>query len=234
MVRAIIDGIKTQTRRVVALPRWAKGRDVECNHDGKATCFDPQAETHTLIRCPFAEIDLGGPRCSFRYVPGTRLWVRETWRVASVNHRMERAQFYTIQFRDFAVLPHPQPEQELFAPLVANDELAVGGTGIAFGKWRPSIFLRRWASRIVLEVTNVRVERLQEISESDAAAEGVGRIELAPGPKMGIIGGVQQYGHPMTSTHEHAFRVLWDKLNAARGFGWNANPWVWVVEFRRV
>lgn len=101
-------------------------------------------------------------------------------------------------------------------------------------KWRPSIHMPRWASRITLEVTGVRVERVQEISEADAFYEGVERIELSPGPLLGEFGGRPQYGHPMTSTYEHAFRVLWDKLNGPRGCGWDDNPFVWVIEFKRI
>lgn len=81
--------------------------------------------------------------------------------------------------------------------------------------WKPSIFMPRWASRLTLEITDVRVERLQAIDEDDARREGV----KAKGDLTGYVG---------------AYRELWQSLNAKRGFGWDLNPWVWVVAFNRV
>lgn len=84
--------------------------------------------------------------------------------------------------------------------------------------WRPSIFMPRWASRITLEIVSVRVERLNDISEEDAMAEGVTRP-------------------PYYSAAPHYqiwFRNLWDSINAKRGYSWDSNPWVWVIEFKRV
>jgi uncharacterized protein YhfF len=75
----------------------------------------------------------------------------------------------------------------------------------------------RWASRITLEITGVRVERLQEITEENAMREG--------DPAQGIIG--------TENTHIDWFKVLWDSLNATRGYGWDTNPWVWVIEFKK-
>jgi hypothetical protein len=76
----------------------------------------------------------------------------------------------------------------------------------------------RWASRITLEVTGVRVERVQDISEADAWAEGIDRTHMGRGIQRPAV----------------HFRRLWDSINAKRGFGWESNPYVWVVEFRRV
>ena len=98
----------------------------------------------------------------------------------------------------------------------------------AFKLWKSSIHMPRWASRISLEVTEVRVERLQEITEVDAIAEGVQRFK-----QKTWIGGTEG-ARTEHSTARAAFRSLWDSLNAARGYGWDANPWVWVVRFRRV
>jgi hypothetical protein len=81
----------------------------------------------------------------------------------------------------------------------------------------------RWASRITLEVTKVRVERVQEISEEDAAAEGT---PSAPG--------VTPCGNIGMGTACYWYQQLWDKINAKRGCGWDLNPWVWVIEFRRI
>jgi hypothetical protein len=91
---------------------------------------------------------------------------------------------------------------------------------IAFGfvKWRPSIHMPRWASRIMLEVTDVRVERVQEISTVNAEAEGCEGWQCRP---------------KLYETVQRAeFRELWDSINAKRGFGWKVNPWVWVISFK--
>ena len=89
--------------------------------------------------------------------------------------------------------------------------------------WRPSIFMPRWASRITLKITGVRVERLQDISEDDAIAEGA-----IP------VSGFNSDGSNGPTTYIDAFADLWDSINAKRGFGWDANPWVFVLGFERV
>ena len=96
----------------------------------------------------------------------------------------------------------------------------------AFKMWKPSIHMPRWASRILLEITNVRVERVQEIGEEDTYAEGCERISE-----------FQAFGADRAGRDKLArfgFKRLWDSINAARGYGWEVNPWVWVIEFRRV
>jgi hypothetical protein len=183
MVRAILEGRKTMTRRVV--------RGKAANVDGEIakvaydvigpsltdaasfaflTAGDQGYET---VRCPH-----GGP--------GDRLWVRETW---STERHIDGSYGRTMP------------------PVFRADK---GQLAIASCGWRPSIFMPRWASRITLELTALRVERLQEITEADAKAEGVNGYD-----GMG-------------------FRQLWDALNAKRGYGWDVNPWVWVESFKRV
>jgi hypothetical protein len=167
MVRAILEGRKTMTRRVVMPAVHLIATD------------DRHAVTDSY--CPYG-------------APGERLWVRETWCC------------YTPELRN----PKYRADRH-------NDS---GWT------WRPSIHMPRWASRLTLEVTAVRVERLKEISEEDARAEGVeqcegGYIDAMCGPSQGMEA-------------KQAFDSLWDSINAARGFGWSVNPWVWVVSFRRV
>ena len=92
--------------------------------------------------------------------------------------------------------------------------------------WKPSIHMPRWASRLTLEVKEVRVERLQEISQEDAQREGL-RGPLID-PELDSI--VNQIG----VAPKESFSDLWDSINAKRGHGWETNPWVWVVEFERV
>ena len=96
--------------------------------------------------------------------------------------------------------------------------------------WRPSIFMPRWASRITLEIVSVRAERVQDISENDAEAEG---IELWQEVFF------REYNKPdnnpgWTRDPRLSFQTLWDSINAKRGYGWDVNPWVWVIEFKKL
>ena len=127
--------------------------------------------------------------------------------------------------------PYGQPGDKLwvketFLPRLQNtaaiyradlNEPEASGIGALYGGWKPSIFMPRWASRITLEVVSVKVERVQEISEQAAASEGIQSI--TPDWKKNPVG---------------VFAVLWDAINANRGFGWDNNPWVWTVEFKLI
>lgn len=208
MVRAILAGTKTQTRRLVKPPRnrpafvlldhgngwWPYQSD-----DGESElCDDGMEHPYT---CPYGK-------------PGDRLWVREAWRVidlADVFAPREITAAHRIWFE--ADGPHEPPA----------------------GRYRPGMFMPRWASRILLEVTAVRVELLQEISEADAIAEGVTPI-WPDGPRDD--GGPNHYtvdvdpGHLNGPTAATVYRMLWDLINGEGS--WDANQWVWVVEFKRV
>ena len=168
MVRAILEGRKTQTRRVVK----------------------PQPERSLVAdsknRAPLAFWMDNKEWIKPRYQPGDRLWVKETW----------------CNYDDWLYIYKATP------PNWAHN---IG--------WSPSTHMPRDAARITLEVTNVRVERLQEISEKDAKAEGAPCIEMA--------------GSPGVSTHTNGFATLWDSL-AKPGTRWDNDPWVWVVEFKIV
>jgi hypothetical protein len=96
--------------------------------------------------------------------------------------------------------------------------------------WRPSIFMPRWASRITLCITEVRVERLQDISEEDAIAEGITGPHDVGYPAFRVPGDSK----PRYSSAKSAFTDLWDSINADRGYGWDVNPWVWAISFERV
>ncbi len=126
--------------------------------------------------------------------PGDRLWVREAWAVP-------------FQFNDRAPFDLPGGVTQKMYFRADGDPSHAGNAG----KWRPSIHMPRWASRISLEVTNVRVERLQDISESDAVAEGVNHVSYR--------------------TAVEAYSDLWESINGDGSLA--LNPWVWVVEFRR-
>lgn len=187
MVRALLAGRKTQTRRVVRHPHVA---EIEAWHfNGVSWRFGVYGEGGGAA-------DLGGMRCPYG-VEGDRLWVRETWAKAgeagdAVEYRADN-----------------------------HDPRAA--------RWRPSIHMPRWASRLTLAVTGVRVERLQDISESDAIAEG---IEEHRGVKAaGVSSAWRDYGNVgrWCPDSVESYRSLWESING-RG-SWAANPWVWVVEF---
>lgn len=189
MVRAILDGRKTQTRRVMKVQPgdvlWrSNGRDWLWldNDDG------PLTEPAPCIRCPFGAV-------------GDRLWVRETWRSERRNDGARMVRFNADNSVEERPSAHEAPYDTVWRRGLTD-------------RWRPSIHMPRWASRITLEVTGVRVERLQDISEDDAKAEGVsGPFDALFTPKV-------------------RFEALWESINGLDA--WDANPWVWVVEFRRL
>lgn len=193
MVRAILDGRKTQTRRVLKpQPRHRAIRSSEDDQWYDADCVN----AGVLLRCPYGQ-------------PGERLWARETWAHVPVTaYRCSEGVQQTANPND--------PDMAAV--------YAAGWDHSRPGRWRPSIYMPRWASRLTLEITAVRAERLQDISEVDAAAEGVE---------------VEDYGEEMpdgTGSHDYTcipnYRRLWESIN---GLGsWAKNPWVWVMEFRRI
>lgn len=194
MVRAILEGRKTVTRRVVKPQPDFLGSMVDPNTPFKTL----DAGLHARITCPYGE-------------PGDRLWVREAWAAdAQVD----------------AIAPSDLSQGE---PIWYSADLSVRQTGcsmISKGRVRPSIHMPRWASRILLELTAVRVERLQDISEEQALAEGV-RGEPCDHARQACAD-IGCWG----DTAKGAFGFLWESLNGEGS--WAENPWVWVVEFKRV
>lgn len=176
MVRALLAGTKTQTRRVVKpQPRRV---------DGGVPFGDAPAWAHAepgsaMMRCPYGK-------------PGDWLWVRESWKHIEGGNVYDAAGGVMDSFEPETLYRASRPNYP--------------------GQWKPSIHMPRWASRITLEITSVRVERLQDISEADAIAEGV-------------------YTDPASPAYD-AYAQLWDEINGPGS--WAANPWVWVLEFRRL
>jgi len=188
MVRAILEGRKTQTRRVASHPLAKSARVIlGPNREWYFDCIQHD-ETGGGIQCPYGS-------------PGDRLWVRETWG-AMIKYPMRGdALFYRAS--------DPSPDKPFPYP------------------WRPSIHMPRWASRITLEIEAVLVERLQDISEEDAKAEGIeSRLD---GPDTEYCSGCNYdwCWCPVT-----AYKRLWESINGPGS--WDANPWVWVIQFRRV
>ncbi len=214
MVRAILDGRKTQTRRIVkpqpvktsgthrGYPLPLMANDWAWPHPGTsgATTISnrPNGPLGWEIHCPYGQ-------------PGDRLWVREEFNIGRALTNCEGVADDEELW--IGRMPKDDPRKQAF---MSAWQICYAADGCD-GKMRPSIHMPRWASRILLEITSVRVERLQAISEADAVAEGV----TAGGSSMGI---------QFTATQH--FVALWDSINGPGS--WDANPWVWVVEFRRI
>lgn len=234
MVCAVKDNRKTQTRRELNLDRLkpARGCDVERDFHSVGGFRLQKDGTWGAYLEKFPGTCMGFIKCPYGKV-GDRLWVREAWRVASVNHNIPRAQFYTVQFRDFGVLPHPQPDRSLFEPLVAKDKFESGDIS-SFGRWRPSIHMPRWASRVTLEITGIRVERLQCIWYEDAIAEGIERIGNAKINPRDFTSCWCDYtkSQPYWNSPIDSFHSLWESINGPAS--WKANPFVWVVSFKKI
>ncbi|MGP5284227.1 hypothetical protein ACTXNJ_23945 [Pseudomonas helleri] len=199
MVRAILEGRKTVTRRPVKATKAHADGFMMLDH-GKGwrpyNAFGDFASDHEGMEYPIA--------CPYGKL-GDRLWVRETcfindYREASVPEQ-ERADC-EIHYRADGI-PDFEGEEELI-------------------RWRPSIHMPRWASRILLEVTDVRVERLQDITEEQALAEGI---------KKHSDGGYHvEDGKHFSDSPVESFACLWSSV----GGDWDANPWVWCVSFKRI
>ena len=197
MVRAILDGRKTQNRRFVKIPSIVRSEDGDndltsidwCpNHEsGPSWCAwmtEYPEEGSVPLKCPYG-------------IPGDRLWVREAFSYEEGDEIPESVLFQASH-------QHLADELEAKQGIIVN--------------WRPSIHMPRWASRITLEIVDVRVEHLQQITEADAEDEGVEPLLIPPD------GGSYPY--------IEGFREL---FNSIYGPGaWNSNPWVWVIEFRRL
>ena len=208
MVRAILDGRKSQTRRVVKLPQQYPAKPIHPTHESWIGRWQ-----NGFVACPYGQ-------------PGDRIWCKETWQVLRETCSYETGEY---DVREWEADLYGSPQTQLLKDCPRGGHRAVIAYRADYeesfeGPWRPSIFMPRWASRITLEVTGVRVERLQEISEADAIAEGIERSDGAwasYSPKFG------RFMNPITSYHS-----LWESINGPGS--WAANPWVWVIEFKRI
>ena len=215
MVRAILEGRKTQTRRVVkpqpersgdAVLMWgASRRNMRFGVQGM------DVPPGVFARCPYG-------------VPGDRLWVREKFQklfADGVENHWETdwktGKGYSVSY------PATDGIHEFVDP---DDNIR--------DACKPSIHMPRWASRITLKITGVRVERLQDISEADSVAEGVEGFDLY-GKRFWINYLLDQEERAMAPSFTHAYnsyRSLWESINGPGS--WDQNPWVWVIEFKQV
>ncbi len=205
MVRAILSGSKSQTRRAMKpqppeFVRVRLGSNSLEHHffdDGRdGEVARNWLDRNILSLCPYGQV-------------GDRLWVRETWMPdAPRDGTWPHTSFYGCKGSSLSMIPmvYRRPKHCLFRSTWSGAEL----TG-----WKPSIHMPRWASRITLEITGVRVEKLQDISRGDAMAEG------CPFPNMQDGEDPRQW-----------YADLWESINGKGS--WSANPWVWVIEFSRV
>lgn len=186
MVRAILAGTKTQTRRVLPTMTTLGRVEYPGRRDHKGYSHVNWLDTPDGIAAAVRECRHGQP--------GDRLWVRETFSHFERNDQLKRG-------------------AEIF--------YRADGECLELEPWRPSIHMPRWASRITLEIISVRVERLKDISDADARDEGAE-------PRQPVYAS----GIYIPGQYRLGFRDLWQSINGAGS--WTANPWVWVVEFKRV
>ena len=207
MVRAILDGRKTQTRRPI---KWKQTRFTEIGEreDGSKWPWSEDAEHACDFwhPCPFGAV-------------GDRIWVRETWSSDFANYYPNDRVWYAADDNRQLDIDMVDGVRGIYSP--------ESDVHVPF-RWHPSIHMPRWASRILLEITDVRVERLNAISEEDATAEGV--------PPAGSL--LPDYlGTFLTpkgdfATAKVAFQRLWESIYGEES--WKANGWVWVISFKRV
>jgi len=215
MVRAYLDGSKTQTRRLRGL------KDINVNPDywglmsrvGHASFEFINYKTNNcfIIKCPYGGV-------------GDLIYVRETWNIHDLTYDDYNGGWemgYPLM-----VIPKEKPLFHHVTLYKADSEDE--------GPWRPSIHMPKWASRIWLEIVDVRPERLQDITEEDAIAEGIQimrgtwqRTETNP-----QTGKLELTGEPQPFTARYHFEALWDSINP--GYPWAMSPWVWRIESKRI
>nr|BFD58945.1 hypothetical protein CKG001_10520 [Bdellovibrio sp. CKG001] len=208
MVRAILDGRKTQTRRVVKVPQPMPGAGFRVYQSSNGEWFFERGDIQwATFKCPFGK-------------PGDRLWVKETWGWFTPN--WDGIEWVPDR-------PFKEVREKKFGQGYVDGNLIWAADGsFAWADedsmeersaWKPSIHMPRWASRITLEIKSVRIERLQDISNDDAKSEGFDSL------------GADDFPHASWSPRQ-VFGKTWVSLYGEES--WQQNPWVWVIEFERV
>lgn len=206
MVRAILDGSKTQTRRIVKPQRHPFGEVLSADEVAAQV-----SEQTCAMRCPYGK-------------PGDHLWVRETF-----------------QHSNYPLGPLSEDCDIYYRADYWDDPHGFDGEKSPEGKyryWNPSIHMPRKYSRITLEVTDVRIERLNDISETDAIAEGIISVRTGEWDRKNFLQWKVLFDAacaegrvpPLGPTPKQAYRALWESINGVGS--WGQNPWVWVVEFK--
>lgn len=245
MVRAILAGRKTQTRRVVKHPGDFLGAGGKANREEWDDpdfwgWEDPENPSHFIVlarepcrgdvpaRCPYG-------------ASGDRLWLRESWRCnpysgMRIEYRAGGACLEYDRWPEGAIPPYAMPGT---VAAVRRSERQLDGERVP-DPWRPSIHMPRWASRITLEVADIRVERLQAITEEDARAEGAREaIHDLDGRAWdrAVVDWCRLSKHidpeAKVVNDRGAFAAIWDRING-KSHPWASNPWVWAITFRRI
>lgn len=229
MVKAIMDGRKTQTRRVVNL---------------ELGLADTDRNDTSYLKIPDIYGDYWDAKDLCRYQPGDVLWVRETWRIGAWNEDMSTI---TVDYKadGFAssewLFVDDEEAFERYWIQSTEDAMKAGmqtdvdgryhwKPGESPTRWRPSIHMPRVVARLFLEVTDVQVERVQDITEEGALREGMTRHLRT---KLGYAAEESEETFNYFQARD-TFRLYWDYLNNKRGYGWDANPYVWVISFKVV
>jgi len=223
-VRAILAGRKTQTRRPVKpqpVPSVAWDGLWVVKTDGKPSGMTCINATDWDVRywcdrwCP--------------YNVGDHLWMRETWALISPESVGDEAWYRIRRERPWRL--HPDSNELEGAALAIYRADGEFDFALGWDKWRPSIHMPRWASRIMLEVISVRVQRVQDITAEDAIAGGIATWI----GEYGFVGDFDEHADCLVTDLQAVFSMsmMWNSIYAKRGLGWDVNPWVWAIEFRR-
>lgn len=194
-----LDGTKTMTRRTWGLEIINKNPDEWFYSEGSSppgrfTFFNKQDNSIVTVKCPYGGV-------------GDRLWMRETWMPLTHTIGIDKALiFYKADGQKWWVKCSEEEWDKVYYQSNQRPDV-----------WRPSIHMPRWASRGLFEITALRAERLQEITDEEIELEGI-RVPDLPG----------------SENLRHRFSRLWDSLNAKRGYGWEFNPWVWPIGFQKL
>ena len=205
MVQAILAGRKTMTRRII-----------KPQPNGQLKCV---IKHETKGRSCWMEDNADQLSKDFKfhksYEVGDVLWVRETWAQLDMDYRAVEGKLNGEEFKGCPIA------------YKANNDAPEH-----FGCWRPSIFMPRTAARLLLKVKDIRVERLQDITEGDARSEGIEWTDEGPLHAHYLNHNLNASLNFKTS--KEAFSSLWDSINKSRGFSWDSNPYVWIISFERV
>lgn len=236
LVRAILDGSKVRTRRIVR--PTVKGCTVGSYHsweNGKPVVevvnVQEDGDPWTTIPCP--------------YVVGDRIWVREAWRIGAWREFEDIGTVFAVDYRsspERAKTPwieiHEEDEYNKWRERLLFELHSKGvpypyrwEPGQAPLAWHPSIHMPRWACRTVLTITSLSLERVQDITEQEAFEEGIDAFDGAC-PDADICATAKRYGL-MPEDGRATFAHLWDSIYASQGLGWNANPWVWNIGWKQ-